>query len=128
MSIRTASEVADAVFDAIERGDTESLASLWADDIGVWHNHDQIVQSKDENLAVLAWMIRNTTSVEYRDIARDLTSDGFAQRHTLRITHLDGRTTDLPAALFATVRDGQVTAIYEYLDSAQVTAAFGGRS
>lgn len=69
----TADQVADAVFNAIERGDTASLASLWADDI----------------------------------------------------THDDGRTADLPVAIFGTVREGLVTRIYEYFDSAHVAAAFG---
>lgn len=37
---RTADDVADAVFDAIERGDIDMLTSLWADDIEVWHSND----------------------------------------------------------------------------------------
>ena len=121
---RTADDVADAVFDAIERGDMESLASLWADDIEVWHSNDGIVQDKSQNLAVLDWMYANTASIEYRDIVRDFTAAGFVQRHVLRLTFDDGRTAELPIAIFASVRDGQVTRIDEYVDSAQVAAAF----
>lgn len=121
----TIEEVADAVFDAIECGDADSLASLWADDIEVWHNNDQAVQNKAENLAVLRWMIENTASVEYRDIVREITPTGFAQRHTFRVSLTHGRTTDIPVALFATIRNGQVTRIDEYMDSAHIAAAFG---
>ena len=121
---RTADEVADALFDAIERGDLELLESLWADDIEVWHSNDGVVQDKAQNLAVLAWMIENTETIEYRDAVRDLTAAGFVQRHVLRLTFGDGRTADLPIAIFASVRDGQVTRIDEYVDSAHVAAAF----
>ena len=121
---RTADEVADAVFEAIENGDVETLACLWADDIEVWHSNDGIVQDKSQNLAVLGWMIENTHSIEYRDIVRDDTSAGFVQRHVLGLTFGGGRTADLPIAIFASVRDGQVTRIDEYVDSAHVAAAF----
>ncbi len=121
---RTADDVADAVFDAIERGDIESLASLWADDIEVWHSNDGVVQDKAQNLAVLGWMIENTETIEYRDAVRDLTAPGFVQRHVLRLTFADGRTADLPIAIFASISEGQVTRIDEYVDSAHITAAF----
>ncbi|BAN02009.1 nuclear transport factor 2 family protein [Ilumatobacter coccineus] len=119
-----AGTVADAVFDAIERGDMEALTALWADDIEVWHSNDGIVQDKAQNLAVLAWMIDTTESIEYRDAVRELTAEGFVQRHVLRVTFGDGRTADLPIAIFASVRDGQVTRIDEYVDSAHAAAAF----
>ena len=123
---RTADEVADAVFGAIERGDIEMLTALWADDIEVWHSNDGVVQDKPQNLAVLGWMVDNTASIEYRHIVRDLTTAGFVQRHVLRLTFDGGRTADLPIAIFASVRDGQVTRIDEYVDSAHVAAAFSG--
>ena len=121
---RTPDEVADAGFDAIERGDVELLADLWADDIEVWHSNDGIVQDKAQNLAVLGWMCENTASIEYRDAVRDLTSTGLVQRHVLHLTFDDGRVADLPIAIFAAVRDGQVTRIDEYMDSAHIAAAF----
>lgn len=117
-------ELADAIFQAIESGDVNAITTMWADDIEVWHNTDGVVQTKDQNLAVMRWMIENTASVEYRDIARHTTDDGFVQRHVLRITFDDGRTADLPAAIFFTIRNGKVARIDEYLDSAHVTAAF----
>ncbi|WP_040496091.1 nuclear transport factor 2 family protein [Ilumatobacter nonamiensis] len=123
---QNADTVADAVFGAIERGDMEALSTLWADDIEVWHSNDGVVQDKAQNLAVLGWMIKQTETIEYRDIIRDLTAAGFAQRHVLALTFDGGRTADLPVAIFVTVRDGQVTRIDEYVDSAHVAAAFSG--
>ena len=122
----TTDEVADAVFDAIERGDIARLTHLWADDIEVWHSNDGIVQDKAQNLAVLGFMAEHTASIEYVDPIRDLTATGFVQRHVLRLTFADGRVAELPIAIFAAVRDGQVTRIDEYVDSAHVAAAFAG--
>ncbi len=119
----TTGEFADAIFGAIERGDAEMLASLWADDIEVWHNNDGVVQNKEQNLAVLEWMSKGTASVEYVDIVRDITATGFAQRHTLRLTF--GRSADLSVAIFVTICNGQVTRIDEYLDGSHAKAAFG---
>ncbi len=122
---RTTDELADAIFGAIERGDAELLSSLWADDIEVWHNNDGVVQTKEQNLAVLEWMSKGTASVEYLDIVRDLTATGFAQRHTLRLTFDIGRTADLAVAIFFAISDGLVTRIDEYFDGAHAKAAFG---
>ena len=118
-------ELADAIFGAIERGDAEMLSSLWADDIEVWHNNDGVVQTKEQNLAVLEWMSKGTASVEYIDIVRDLTATGFAQRHTLRLTFDGGRTADLAVAIFVAISNGQVTRIDEYFDGSHAKAAFG---
>lgn len=123
-SHQRADKIADAVFEAIERGDIATLDSLWADDIEVWHSNDGVVQDKAQNLAVLGWMIDNTATIEYRDVVRDLTAAGFVQRHVLHLSFADGRAAALPIAIFASVRDGQVTRIDEYMDSAQVAAAF----
>lgn len=120
-----ADAVADAVFGAIERGDLEQLGRLWADDIEVWHSNDEVVQDKVHNLATIGWMIENTASVEYRDIVRDPTAEGFVQRHTLRLTHHDERTADLAVAIFLSISDGQVIRIDEYFDSARAKVAFG---
>jgi ketosteroid isomerase-like protein len=120
---RTTNEIADAIFDAIERGDMEMLASMWADDVEVWHSNDNVVQNKEQNLAVLDWMATNTASVEYVDIVRDITTTGFVQRHVLRLTFDGGRTADLHVAIFVAISNGQVNRIDEYLDSAHVAAA-----
>ena len=115
---------ADAVFGAIEAGDIDAIADMWADDIEVWHNTDDVVQTKDQNLEVLQWMVDNTASLQYRDIVRTETANGFVQRHVLHLTFDDGHVADLPAAIFVGIRDGKVARIDEYLDSAHVAEAF----
>jgi ketosteroid isomerase-like protein len=117
-------QLADDVFAAIESKDVDAVAALWADDVEVWHNTDNVTQTKAENLEVMKWMFDNTASLEYRDIVRTATETAFAQRHVLRLTFDDGRVAELPAAIFAEVQHGTIRRIDEYLDSADVSAAF----
>ena len=133
----TATEIetlADSVFRAIESRDVAAIESMWADDIAVWHNTDGVEQTKDQNLAVMTWMFAHTASLEYRDVVRHVHTDpdgegpGFSQRHALHLGFADGRTAVIPAAIFATLHDGRVVRIDEYLDSGQVSAAFPSRS
>jgi ketosteroid isomerase-like protein len=121
-------ELAARIFAAIEAGDVDTVAALWDEGIAVWHNTDGIEQTKTENLRTLAWMARTTASRSYREVRRHETPIGFAQQHVLHLTFPDGRVADLPAALFVEVRDGRVTRIDEYLDTASVSAAFGPAS
>ncbi|MEP1122951.1 MAG: nuclear transport factor 2 family protein [Ilumatobacter sp.] len=116
--------LADRIFAAIEDGDVETITSMWADDVEVWHNNDGVVQTKAQNLAVMKWMIGRTASIEYRDVQRTIGDTGFVQRHVLRLTFDEGRSAEIPAAIFVEVRDQQVVRIDEYLDSAQAAAAF----
>ncbi|WP_420453178.1 nuclear transport factor 2 family protein [Ilumatobacter sp.] len=116
--------LAERVFAAIEAGDLDAVSRMWADDVEVWHNDDGVVQTKGENLKVLGWIVRNTASRAYLDVVRHVHADGFAQRHVLRLEFDDGRTADIPAAIFVGVRAGQVVRVDEYLDSAHVATAF----
>lgn len=124
MDAHTIDELADTIFTAIEDGDIDRLRSLWADDVEVWHNTDGIAQTKDQSIAIINWMVRQTASIEYRDIRRTIGDSGFAQRHVLHLTFDDGESVDVPTAIFAEFREGQVVRIDEYLDSAHATAAF----
>ncbi len=110
-------DVADRIFAAIEAGDAATVAEVYADDIVVWHSNDGIEQTKEQNLRVLAWLLRNTTSREYRAIRRHEIAGGFVQQHELHVVLPDGRTADLPACIVAKVTGEQITRIDEYIDS-----------
>src|SRR5205823_4010714 len=47
-------ELADRLFAAIEKGDVDCVAALYADDAVIWHNFDGIEQPRDANLVVLS--------------------------------------------------------------------------
>ena len=112
--------LATRFFDAVQAGDIDTVASLYADDAVIWHNYDQVEQTKDAEPAHARatspppWCPRS-----YDDIRRVVLDDGFVQQHVLRGT-APGGALEVPAMLRVWVRDGQITRLDEYLDTAQV--------
>ncbi len=118
-------EVAARLFAAIERGDVDALREIYSPDAKIWHNHDQQTQGRDENLAVLRWVVKNVTGMRYDDVRRQRTDRGFVQQHVLRGRGPSGATLEIHACIVCTVADGRITRLDEYLDSAQITALLG---
>jgi len=118
-------EVAERLFAAIQGGDIDGVRAIYHPDIEVWHNYDQVSQGCEDNLRVLGWMVRRVKSLCYEEIRRYETTDGFAQQHVLRGTAPNGAELEVPAALFCTVKGGQITRIEEYLDTAQTAVLRG---
>ena len=117
---RSIDEVADALFGAIEAGDVDTVRALYDPDVEVWHNTDETIQRRDQNLASLSWMAANLHDRRYEEVRRQLTDDGFVQQHVLRVTTGSGRRVSMPGCLVVAVRDGHITRIDEYLDSAHI--------
>ncbi len=115
-------ELADRLFAAIEAGDTAAVAELYAPDVKVWHNYDQIEQGRDANLATLGWMSRKVAGIRYEEVRREVLPDGFLQQHILRGTAPDGTALEVPAILRIYCADGTIGRIEEYLDTAQVSS------
>ncbi|MDQ3601921.1 MAG: nuclear transport factor 2 family protein [Actinomycetota bacterium] len=122
MSGASATDVADRLFSAIEAGDVDAIRMVYSPDVVVWHNVDEQVEDRDANLATLGWVIHNLPGLRYTAIRRQATDDGFVQQHVIVATNRAGREVALPACIVATVRDGLITRIDEYLDSVGVAA------
>lgn len=114
--------VAEQLFAAIEAGDVDAVAALYADDIAVWHNFDDTPQSKDANLATLGWMARRVTGLRYEIQSRVEVPGGVIQQHILRGTAPGGEALEIPACMRLYVDGGRITRIEEYLDPAQAAA------
>jgi len=104
---------------AIERGDIEGVKACYAPDARIWHNNDQLEQTVGENLRVLGWVIRNLRSRRYRIVRLEALGDGYLQQHVLEATLPDGSAFAMPACLIVRTREGRITRLDEYLDSAQ---------
>jgi ketosteroid isomerase-like protein len=111
--------VADDIFGAISAGDADAVRRCYAPGAVIWHNFDRVEQTVDDNLRVLGWMIRTFANRSYDEVRRTEFDGGFVQQHVLRLTKQDGTVVELPACIVATVADGLITRIDEYLDSAQ---------
>jgi len=116
--------VADDLFASIEKGDIDGVRALYAPNAVIWHNTDGVEQAPAQNLAVLQWVIDNLADRSYDEVRRTEFDGGFVQQHVLRFTR-DGVRLEVPACIVATVADGLITRIDEYLDSAHVARITG---
>jgi ketosteroid isomerase-like protein len=110
--------VAERFFRAVEKGDVEGIRAIYAPDARIWHNNDGIEQTVDENLRVLAWVAKNLSNRRYKVKRRVVIPGGFMQQHVLEADTVGGPFA-MPACIVCEVRDGRITRLEEYLDSAQ---------
>jgi ketosteroid isomerase-like protein len=115
-------EVADRFFAAIEAGDIAAVQQMYADDAEIWHNTDGLVQTPADNARTLTWVTTNLRDLSYTKIKRSATDDGFVQQHVLVATNRAGQRIEVPACIVTVVRDGRITRLDEYIDSASVDA------
>ncbi len=117
-------ELADRFFGAIEAGDVKTVESIYAPDVGIWHNNDGLTQTREENLKVLGSMAKLLSDRKYTVRKRYLTDEGFAQEHTLTGTLPDGTPFKLDACIFIDIKDGHIVHLREYLDGASASGPF----
>jgi uncharacterized protein len=113
-------DVADRLFTAIEAGRVDLVRELYATDAVIWHNHDGVEQSAEENLRTLSWIVDNLTGVRYTEVRRSVIDTGFVQQHVLRATNRAGAQVQVPACMVVRLENGRITRIEEYLDSRHV--------
>jgi uncharacterized protein len=112
-------EVVIRFFAALEAGDISTVRDIYAPDAVVWHNDDLFEQPVEENLKTLQGTVRAISGLRYDIVRRVATADGVLQQHVLRGRLPDGTEAELHAAMYLQVRDGHITRIEEYLDSAR---------
>lgn len=112
--------LAQRFFDAIEAGDIATVESCYTDDAVVWHNFDRLEQSRADNIATLTGMVGRLSDRVYGDRRVIPFDGGFVQQHVLSATRKDGQRLSMPGILVCQVRDGKISRIDEYLDSADV--------
>ena len=113
-------QLAERLFAAITAGDVEAVRDIYAADAVIWHNNDGLEQCVDDNLRVLRWVAANIRHLHYENVRRQRTDTGFAQQHALRGRAPNGRELNIPACIICTVRNGRITRLDEYLDSAHL--------
>jgi ketosteroid isomerase-like protein len=117
-------EVVDAFFRAIEQSDVGALQRIYDEELRVWHNFDGLTQNKSQNIETLANVVTHTRRIEYVVQERIVLGDRVAQRHQMHITTLSGKSLEIPAVIFLTVRDGRISRIEEYLDRTQLNPLY----
>ena len=120
MSSDDSLQIAERLFGAITAGNVQAVRHIYAPDAVIWHNNDGLEQSVDSNLRVLQWVTAHIRNLRYEAVRRQHTSSGFMQQHVLRGTAPNGHELNIPACIVCTVRDGRITRLDEYLDSAHL--------
>ncbi|HEV7423365.1 MAG TPA: nuclear transport factor 2 family protein [Mycobacterium sp.] len=115
-------DVANRLFEAIERSDTAAIESLWADDVKVWHTGDACDNDRARALKVIRWFIDATTDRSYEILDRRFFDGGFVQQHVLRADGATGASITLRVCIVIMVDNGLITRIDEYFDPADMDA------
>ena len=114
-----AETIADRFFKAQASGNLSELDKLMRDDVHIWHNFDNKVQSKTQTLENLKALWK-TSRLSFKFHHRLVTKDEFAVRYDT-IVSTEGRDDYVtPTAMFFRVEGDQIISIHEYLDISNV--------
>lgn len=113
--------LAKRFFDCVEQGDIDGLVACYAPNAEIWHNTDEQIQGPEDNRKTLAGMVTRILDRVYDNRRVEVYAGGFVQQHVLCGTRaLDGVRVALPACIVCAVKDGKITRLDEYFDSARV--------
>ncbi len=114
---------ASRFFDAVSRGDLESVRDFYAPNAVIWTAQDPAERTVAENLAVLGWVKDNIKHFRYEDVRCQATASGFVEQHTTCGTAPSGAEFRFAACLVVRVENQRITRLDEYFDTAPLTAA-----
>jgi ketosteroid isomerase-like protein len=106
-----------ALFDAIEREDLDGMRRCYSPDMVLWFNVTGQESTGEDTIAAQVAgreLLRRRT---YDDRIISTFDDGFVVQYTMTITHHDGSRRALWACAVATVHDGLIVRLDEYVDS-----------
>lgn len=112
-------ELADRFFGAVSAGDMDIVRDTYTPDAQIWHNFDNAVQTREDNLQLLSWVSANWVNFRFEDVRRHAIDGGFVQQHVMRGESLEGKPFESPSILVVSVSDDHITKIDEYFDPSQ---------
>lgn len=113
-------DVAQRFIDALNNNDGAAVRQIYHPQARIWHNFEEGLQSVDKNVKTLHWLHSKLERLHYDVVRLEPLSNGYLQQHVLRGETTTGVEVALHACAICTVEDGQITALEEYLDPAQV--------
>jgi ketosteroid isomerase-like protein len=120
-------EIAEALFEALAGRDDRAVRNLCSPNLRVRQN-DGRAMDLGTLLAFNRAVGRVVKDFRYCDPVRSATATGFVEEHSVRGTLPGGKTLDLAVCVVADIKDGKVTDVREYFDSAaaaELVAALG---
>ncbi len=117
-------QVANRLFDAIERADFDAMKQAYAPNVVYWMNALPETQGLDALLDLARLFHQKVKNLHYEVESREFFSGGFVQRCKITGDLASGETLAAPLCLIIYVVDGQVVRLYEYLDTASMMHVF----
>ncbi len=115
MSLNT--DLAERFFTASAGGDTAAMTALCAEDVVVRQNSGPSLGLRA--LTGLAGAVKKAApDFRYENAVRYDTGAGFVEEHDVCGTLADGTTFRMAVCVVATVAEGLITSMHEYLDTA----------
>ena len=119
--------VARQLIEAVEAGDLDALRELYLEDAVLWQNLSGQPVGREQAVKTVRWLRGALQQLRYEDVRVAPTPDGFVQQQTMVAVTADGQPLRVDACLVATLRDGRIARIDEYLDSGQLAPLRAGR-
>ena len=117
MTDRELRELCEQFLDAVERGDYDDVARLYAPEFRIWVNLSGAESTAEESLATLRAGAKLHRRRTYDDRLVNTFADGFVAQYSVNVVAHSGQRTSLSAVVVAQCRAGRIMRIDEYLDS-----------
>ena len=108
-----------ALFDAIEREDADAMRDCYGPGMTLWFNVTGQESTGEETIAAQEAGRAIQRRRTYDDRTISTFDDGFVVQYTCNVVLHDGTRRSLAACSVATVHDGKIVHLAEYLDSAR---------
>ena len=108
-----------ALFDAIEAEDLDAMRACYAPDMTLWFNVTGQEASGDDTIAAQVEGRKIQRRRTYDDRIINTFDDGYVVQYTCNIVLHDGKRRSLSSCAVATVHDGRIVHLAEYMDSSR---------
>ncbi|MFI8794119.1 nuclear transport factor 2 family protein [Streptomyces sp. NPDC055105] len=119
--------IADRLTQAVSTFDAELQKEVLSSDFSVWHNTDNETLDLEGAMAFLQNVGTKVTDVQYTDVRRVATDEGYVQEATILATTKSGKDTRNSTCIVVKLDDdGRVVSVREYQDSATFNVVLEG--
>lgn len=115
---KTSLAVAQAWTDAVAAGERGAIEALLSPDLVIWRNVTREAQNRADFIELALGLPQVLPGFHYAEVRRFPFDGGFVQQHVVTGNGPSGAPFEAPACIICHVRDGQITTMDEYYDSA----------